>query len=275
MGGPDLPRLRSDRAEVERATTLEPGALKIRLTDPTLPDFDDLGARIARAHAAGRAVAVHCVTRAELVLTVAVLAEVGALRGDRIEHAGVAPPEMVDAVRRLGVAVVTQPHFVRERGDAYLEDVDAVDRPWLYRCRAWLAAGVPLAAGTDAPFGHPDPWAAMRAAIDRRTSGGASIGPDEALDPEAALALFTSPAEAPGAGPRAIAPGRVADLCLLDRPWRQARERLTADDVRATVRAGRLLSTADGGHRLLTPDRDPDRGTAAPGLNAPRSPGAS
>ncbi|TMA34723.1 MAG: hypothetical protein E6J87_06010, partial [Deltaproteobacteria bacterium] len=42
----------------------------------------------------------------------------------------------------------------------------------------------------------------------------------------------------PGGPPRAIAVGAAADLCLLDRPWRDARTRLASGDVRATWCAG-------------------------------------
>ena len=62
------------------------------------------------------------------------------------------------------LTVVTQPHFISERGDQYLTDVDPEDQPWLYRLQGFLAADVPLAAGTDAPFGHWDPWRAIRSA---------------------------------------------------------------------------------------------------------------
>jgi predicted amidohydrolase YtcJ len=186
-------------------------------------------------------VAVHCVTRAELVLATAAFAAAGGLPGDRIEHASVAPPEVVERLAELPLTVVTQPHFIRERGDAYAVEVEPADRPWLYRCRGFLEAGVPLGGGTDAPFGDPDPWRAMRAALERRTEKGLTLGPDEALEPERALGLFTSPAEAPGAAPRRVDVGAAADLCLLDVPWEVARHELSSRCVRATLREGNLI----------------------------------
>jgi predicted amidohydrolase YtcJ len=157
----------------------------------------------------------------------------------------VAPPELVGWIARLGLDVVTQPGFVRTRGDDYLRDVEPRDRPWLYRCAGFAAAGVALGAGSDAPFGAGDPWLAMQAAVDRRTAAGATLGADEALSPEAALALFTTPPEAPGGAPRRVEPGARADLCLLDRPWARARERLASESVVATLAAGRLLGSQD------------------------------
>jgi predicted amidohydrolase YtcJ len=40
---------------------------------------------------------------------------------------------------------------------------------------------------------------------------------------------------------RCIAPGAKADLCLLARPWRKAREALSADLARTTIIGGRVV----------------------------------
>jgi predicted amidohydrolase YtcJ len=216
------------------------GSRKLLLDERALPSPEELEASIAQARAEGRSVAIHCVTRAELVLACAALRALGARPGDRIEHASVAPPELTALLAELGVCVVTQPGFIRERGDEYARDVGAGDLPWLYRCAGFERAGIALGAGTDAPFGDPDPWLAMRAAVERRTRAGQVLGPEEALAPERALALFTTPPEAPGGRPRRIAAGQGADLCLLDRPWREAREPLSSAAVRATVCGGAL-----------------------------------
>jgi predicted amidohydrolase YtcJ len=220
---------------------LERGALKILIDEwsPTTPEA--LALRVAAAHEAHRPVAFHCVTRSDLFLALAALDDAGALRGDRIEHASVAPPEALPRLAAQGVTVVTQPGFVWERGDDYRRDVSPGDLPWLYRLRAFDAAGIPLAAGTDAPYGEPDPWLAMRAAVDRRTRSGAPLGPDEAITPERALALFSAPLEAPGGAPRRIEPGVPADLCLLRLPWREAREQLSRELVAASVIGGRVV----------------------------------
>jgi predicted amidohydrolase YtcJ len=233
MGRQDLPSATH--------TTVERGALKVVLDESDLPSFEELQGIIETAHGESRSAAVHCVTRSALVLAAAAFAEAGSRPGDRIEHAAVAPPDAVQLLEKLPLTVVTQPGFIRERGDAYLVEVEPRDRPWLYRCRGFLDASVPLGGSTDAPFGDPDPWAAMRAAVDRRTEAGATIGSNEALAPERALALFTSPPARPGAAPRSIEVGARANLCLLDRPWSTARSELSSEGVVATIRNGRVI----------------------------------
>jgi predicted amidohydrolase YtcJ len=222
------------------------GAVKTLLDEPRLPELDALAARIRAAHAARRAFAVHCATRTEAWFAATAFREAGARRGDRLEHASVAPPELVELVADLGLTVVTQPNFVAERGDDYRREVESEDQPWLYRARGWLAARVPLGAGSDAPYGSADPWRGMSAAVQRASASGAAMGPDEALSPEQALALYLAPLCDPGGPARRVAAGAPADLVLLDRPWRDARERLVSADVRATWSAGRLVFARDG-----------------------------
>ena len=217
------------------------GERKLLLDEARLPPFAELVEAIRAAHQEQRSVAIHAVTRTELVLALGAIAEAQPRAGDRIEHAAVAPPEAVELARELGVTVVLQPGFVRERGDSYLRDVEPRDHPWLVRGRGWFEAGVPVAAGSDAPYGMPDPWLAMASAVDRRTREGALLGPDEALTPEQALALFTGTLEAPGGQPRRVEPGVPADLCLLSRPWKEARAVLSSDLVAATLCAGKLV----------------------------------
>jgi predicted amidohydrolase YtcJ len=220
------------------------GQVKLVLDEVALPGFDALRDAIADAHALGRGVAIHCVGRAELVLAARALEEAGARRDDRLEHASIAPPELVELVARTGATVVTQPGFVAERGDEYRAEVERGDLPWLYRARGWLDASVRLAGGSDAPFGSADPWHAIRAAVSRTTPSGALLGPAERLAPERALALFLGPLADPGGAPRRVEAGAPADLCLLDRPWSEARLEPSSDRVRATWSAGRLVHEA-------------------------------
>jgi predicted amidohydrolase YtcJ len=219
---------------------LDRGPRKVVLHDDELPALDDLSGVIRAAHRQGRVVAVHCVTAPSLWFALTAFADAGSVDGDRIEHGSVIPPEAIAPLARLGLTVVSQPNFVSERGDAYLDEVDPSDRPWLYRVAGLLAAGIPVAAGTDAPFGDPDPWRAMVAAVDRRTERGKLLGGNERVSPERALALFSGDLERPGRQ-LSIGPGLVADLCVLAVPWADARLQLSSDLVAATIRAGQVI----------------------------------
>jgi len=203
------------------------GPVKVLLDDATLPPVDELATLFADVASAGRNVAVHCVTRVQLI---AVLAA-GLRPGYRIEHGAVIPGELIGEVSRVGAVVVTQPNFAVERAEQYRADVDPDDLDSLYRCRSLLDAGVAVAAGTDAPFGGADPWAAMRAAVAR------DLGPAERVDAATALGLFLGAADAP-ATRRRIEPGAPADLCLLGVPLAVGLEELDAANVRAAFVAG-------------------------------------
>ena len=223
------------------------GPAKLHLHEAALPDFDETTRFIAAAHRQGRGVAVHCVSEVELVFALAALEAAGAgpgdRPGDRIEHASIAPDELIARMAALELAVCVQPHFVAERGDRYLADVEPRHQPHLYRQRSLIAAGIPLAGGSDAPFASHDPWTAMAAAVSRRTRDGRTIGADEALSPEAALALYLAdPLDL--TRQRSVVPGAPADLCLLDRPWSAARETLSCRMVRATFVSGQLIHQA-------------------------------
>ncbi|GAB2658811.1 amidohydrolase family protein [Nocardia goodfellowii] len=216
---------------IERFTL---GPTKILLDDTTLPTLDDFTGAIRDAHAAGRPVAVHCVTRVQLMLTLAALDNAGTATGDRIEHGAIIPDSVLDQLRTRALTVVTQPHFPVERAAQYARDVPDEDRADLWRLGSLLHGGVAVAAGSDAPFGGPDPWRVLTAATTRSNRAAS-----EAIPLAKALQLFFGLADRP-AVLRTVTPGAVADLTLL----RVAPEEIAADPatgadfVAATIVAG-------------------------------------
>ena len=186
-------------------------------------------------------VALHCPDVETLGALVAALADAPPPPGRRLrlEHASVVPPEWLGTFARLPVTVVTHPAFVRAHGDRYLREPD-LPAEWLYRLRSWLAAGVPLAFGSDQPAGPGDPLVALAAAVDRRATSGAVIGDTEALAPGEALAGLTAwAADASGLTRHGrLAEGSVADLVILEGdPFEPEGAAHLA--VRTVVRAGR------------------------------------
>ncbi|WGM47504.1 N-substituted formamide deformylase [Brevundimonas sp. NIBR10] len=219
---------------------LKLGPVKIHLHEADMPDFDTVVSMMRKAHAKGRTVAVHCVSELELVFTLAALRDAGVEPGDRIEHASICPDHLLQDIADQGLSVVAQPNFVSERGDAYRQSIAPDEWSALYRLQSFVSAGVTLAGGTDVPFGDPDPWAAMAAAVSRRTLSGHVIGACEAMSPEQALSLFTAdPVDL--RRQRYVEVGCAASLCLLTRPWTEVRNALSAADVRATVIEGRVI----------------------------------
>jgi predicted amidohydrolase YtcJ len=219
---------------------LSPG--KKILQDDRL-DLDTLTHWIAGHHDDGRPVAVHCVTAAQLVVTIAALRAAGSHPRDRIEHAAVVPDDnladLTDLAKR-GLTVVTQPNFVAERGDQYLADVPAAEHPALWRVASLLNAMVPVALSTDMPFGHGDPWTAMRAAVYRTTLRGAVLNRGECVSALTALTMFLGRPDEPGR-PRTVETGQPGDLCVLSEPPATALAELDAGMVAATLIGGALV----------------------------------
>lgn len=235
MGSPALTKSTFD-------APLRQGPVKFLLDEHDLPALEDLADGIATAHRAGRAVGIHVVTRATLVLALAAWEHAGTIDGDRVEHGAVLPDELIPAMRRFGLTVVTQPLFIADRGDAYLHRVDSDDIPHLYRCGSLIAAGVRVAASSDAPYAAADPWQAIQAAVTRTTLTGVVVGEGERLTARQALDLFLAPLDTPGGEPRRVVIGAAADLVVLDAPL---------DDVLRSPSSERVIHTLVGGRPVL------------------------
>jgi predicted amidohydrolase YtcJ len=224
----------------QRVHRLSPG--KRILHDDGL-DLDELTEWVRITHDRGTAVALHCVTAGQLVVTLAALRAAGCHPQDRIEHAAIVPDDCIGDLADLGVTVVTQPNFVAERGEQYLADVPDEEQDQLWRLASLRRAGVRVALSTDMPFGDGDPWAAMRAAVHRVTAGGEVLGPDECVSPRSALTMFAGSADDPAA-PRSVEPGQPGDLCLLAVPPDVAIAGLDAGSVAMTLINGGVVYQA-------------------------------
>jgi predicted amidohydrolase YtcJ len=240
----DRETVRLLRAEVRQDLLLlgDPdatGPWKIVVADHDLPSLAELVDRIAARRP--RPVAVHCVSRVALVLTVEALTITGGVVGDRIEHAAVCPPEAAGRLARLGTTVVTQPSLPASRGDDYLDRVEPDEVAQLWPFASLVAAGVGVGCSSDAPYGDLDPWHSIAAAAERRTPSGRLVAPHERVNRRRALTGFLTGATAPGGSERPVLVGACADLVLLDRPLGDALRHPSAEHVRLTVRAGEVV----------------------------------
>jgi predicted amidohydrolase YtcJ len=224
--------------------TYRVGPVKILLDDDGLGDLDGMAASIAFARSQRRAVAIHCVTAAQLAVTLAAFDAAEARPGDRIEHGGIIDADARGEIARLGLAVVTQPGFVAERGDQYRAELPPDELAALYPCASLIRAGIPVAGSSDAPYTDPDPWAGMAAAMRRITPSGVMLGAEERVDGDTALNLYLGDFEDPGGPPRRIKVGAPADLCLLGTPLSKALASPSRDAVRATIIDGDVVHEA-------------------------------
>ena len=225
--------------------SLSVGPLKIMLDDNDLPDLNSLTSRIARAHEAGRGAAFHCVSHIETVFALASLAAAGNHPEDRIEHGAVLRDEQLAQLLDTGCTVVTQPGFIADRGDRFLQNADVADRPHLYRYASLRRAGVPVAASSDAPYGPLNPWRVMSAAVDRQTESGQTLIEAERVEPSEALRGYLATHKNPGGVARQVDVGAIADLCILQGKLDAGLNNLGEVQVQFTVAGGRLIYAKD------------------------------
>jgi predicted amidohydrolase YtcJ len=226
--------------DIDQVAGVTIGPVKIILDDDTL-DLESLENTVRRCHSGGRAVAVHCVTDSQLVVTVAALQSAGTHPLDRVEHAAMVPDDSLDDLAALGVTVVTQPNFVAERGDVYLTEIPHTARHRLWRLRSLLRHKISVAMSTDMPFGDGDPWAAMRAAVHRTTTTGALLGAEERVSPLAALTMFLGRPDRP-AESRTVQPGQPGELCVLGAPPQEVLAELDSGTVTTTIIGGEIAN---------------------------------
>ena len=228
---------------------LREGEFKIILDDYHLPEFEGLVQSIKNAHRANRPVAIHCVSRVEVVYAIEAIAGAGVLVGDRLEHGTILPRDAMERVAELGLTVVPNPNFIFERGDQYALDAEPRDLEVMLPIRSFVDTNIGLLGGTDAPFGRADPWQAMQSAVDRLTSDGKTMSRVEGVSPEVALALFSEQGSRGSIEDIYPKLGDPANLCLLTQPWKVVQQNLARAVVQSTISKGELVHRADSKSR--------------------------
>ena len=146
----------------------------------------------------------------------------GGLR-HRIEHVQLLHPDDVSRLAALGLVASMQPIHATQ-------DCEMAGRYWGERCatayawRSLLDAGTVLAFGSDCPVEDLNPFLGIHAAVTRRRVDGfpgpQGWYPEQRLTVEEAVRAYTlGAAYAAGLEDRlgALAPGKLADLVVLDR----------------------------------------------------------
>ncbi|MGP3966607.1 amidohydrolase [Streptomyces sp. 6N223] len=213
-------------------------------------DPGELTRQIAEGHRAGWQLAIHAIGDRAVDLALDALAEAQRAHPragvrHRVEHAGLVRPDQLPRLAAAGVTAVVQPGFLWSFGDDYAALMGAERAAWLYRGRAFLDHGVRLAASSDRPVVDGAPLRAVQFMVERRSSSGALIGPEEGVTVEQALRAYTVDAAHACHWEHALgslAPGRLADLVVLgDDPRRVDPSRIADIEVVGVFVEGRQV----------------------------------
>ncbi|MFI6957927.1 amidohydrolase [Nocardia sp. NPDC050408] len=158
-------------------------------------DADTIAAHVRACTEAGIQAGFHVIGDAAMDAVVAgfgqVIDELGgpavASRAHRVEHAEMIDADQIAKLAAWGVIASVQPGFDATWGGPdgmYVSRLGAERAATLNPFAAMAAAGIALAIGSDAPVTALDPWSAVRAAVNHRTSG-------HGLSPRAAFAAAT------------------------------------------------------------------------------------
>ncbi len=173
--------------------------------------------------------------------------------GFTLIHAYLEPTlEDMAAAGALGVHVAVQPAIQLVNGAGLLERLGHARAGRSAPLRSWLEAGVVCGGGSDGPYFPTDPRLGLWQARTRCVRGVAGpVGPEEALDGDAALEFYTAGAAAVALSPSRrgrLAAGMRADLVALSvDPTTCPPDDLLAATALLTVAGGQVV------HSVLEP----------------------
>jgi len=168
----------------------------------------------------------------------------------RIEHAGILTHTLMDRMAAMDIVVATQPRFLFEQGDGFLDSCGPERIQRVYPFRSLLERGIRVAGSSDCPVVSHDPLLGIQDAVMRKTEAGKVLAPGERLSPDQALRMFTIEAarasfEEDRKG--SIRPGKLADLVVLSGdPCTVPPEEIGSLKINMTLLAGEVVYQREG-----------------------------
>ncbi len=211
----------------------------------------ELDAEVGELYAGGFQVAIHAngdaaIDAALHAIEAAQLAQPRADDRPVLIHAQMARPDQLDAMRRLHVIpsfFVLHTYYWGDRHrDVFLGPERAAR---ISPTKSAQARGLRFTLHADTPVTPMEPLRMLWAAVNRRTTSGAELGPEERISPEQALRAITLDAAYQYSREHEIgslAAGKLADLVILSEdPLRVAPERIAEIRVLRTVVGGETV----------------------------------
>lgn len=196
-------------------------------SDPDTSGFllrseDTLRRQVKEAAAAGWQVCMHAIGDRAIEVAIAAVDDAMGRRAPalrpRVEHCGVLRRDLIPAVRRRGMVVVTQPRFITELGDGFRRALGDARLRYCYPLRS--LRGCRVALSSDRPVVQGAPLGGIEAAVTQLTGSGAPYVPRERIDVLEAIRWYTlggAFAQFREAELGTLEVGKRADLCALGR----------------------------------------------------------
>jgi predicted amidohydrolase YtcJ len=184
---------------------------------------EQLDEQVKASHDAGFQVAIHAIGDRAIDVTINAIER--ALKENprenhrhRIEHCGLATPELRKRIKELGIVAVPQPPFIYALGDSFKANLGVQRMGSTYPFRSFIDEGVLTAAGSDRPVVVGAPLVGIWSAVNRQTASGDTLSPEQRISAFEAIRLYTingayASFEEDKKG--SIEPGKAADLVVV------------------------------------------------------------
>jgi predicted amidohydrolase YtcJ len=157
-------------------------------------------------------------------------------------HGPLATPEVLARAGAMGIGFNVQPSLKSTSARAIEALFGRELSEWQWPLRAMLDHGNVLAASSDAPVCEPNWRHGVAGAVLRETEDGEVYGASQRIKVEEAVTAYTAAGawqDGAETWKGSVAPGSVADLCVVD-------ARLTTDDPRTFADAEVSMTIVDG-----------------------------
>lgn len=137
----------------------------------------------------------------------------------RLEHAGIAPEDLIQKIKETRSIPIPNPAFLYEFGDGYIKDYGERVHDF-FPLKSFVDHKIPFAIGSDSPITSVDPLTGIYSAVTRQSKNGTDIGAGQSITVQEAIRAYT------WAGAYAsfeedkkgtLESGKYADLVVLDR----------------------------------------------------------